>query len=174
MEENNNEEKGCLGQLGGCLGKIIGFIILLLVLTFVKICSKSMMRNSMKYGQTETILDNKADIDSQLYSTMVEMRASLPQPLDEKTIMKDVEMDEDYFYYVTDVDDSDYDLSSAEPKAMKTAHREYLKTIVPKMKLLIECLIKTDRGLVYRFCGTSSGISTEITYSTSELQQLLN
>lgn len=63
MEENNSQEKGCLAFFGGCLGRIIGFIILMMVISFVNTCSRSMMRNSLQYGETKVIDSNKEDID---------------------------------------------------------------------------------------------------------------
>lgn len=173
MEENNNQGKGCLAIFGGCLGKIIGFIILVIVLSFVRTCSKSMMRNSLKYGETKVLDGSKEDIDRQLYKTMDELRANLPKKMDEMITQKDVSMDDKYFYYISDMNDAEYPLSSADMATVKQSHTQLLQSNIPQMKLLIECLIKTNRGLVYRYDGTSSGASKDVVYSTNELSKLI-
>lgn len=173
MEENNNQGKGCLAIFGGCLGKIIGFIILVIVISFVNTCSKSMMHNRLKYGDTKVLDGSKEDIERQLYKTMDELRAELPIKMDEMVIQKDVSMDDKYFYYISDMNDAEYPLSSADMSAVKQSHTQLLQTNISQMKLLIECLIKTNRGLVYRYDGTSSGVSKEVIYSSNELSKLI-
>lgn len=82
-------------------------------------------------------------------------------------------MDDKYFYYISDMNDAEYSLSSADMSAVKQSHTQLLQTNIPQMKLLIECLIKTNRGLVYRYDGTSSGVSKEVIYSSNELSKLI-
>lgn len=173
MEENNNQGKGCLAIFGGCLGKIIGFILLFLVMAGAKSCSRSMMRNRLQYGETQSIDGSKEEIDRLLFKTMDDIRAELPIQTDEMITQKDVGMDDRYFYYICDMNDADYPLSSADMAAVKQLHTQVLKTNIPQMKILIECLVNTNRGLVYRYDGTSSGVSKDVTYSSDELSQLL-
>lgn len=173
MNENKEQGNGCLGAAGGCLGKIVGFIILVVVLSFVRTCSKSMMRNSLKYGETKVLDGSKEDIDRQLYKTMDELRAELLIKMDEMITQKDVSMDDKYFYYISDMNDAEYPLSSADMATVKQSHTQLLQSNIPQMKLLIECLIKTNRGLVYRYDGTSSGVSRDVIYSSYELSQLI-
>lgn len=86
---------------------------------------------------------------------------------------KDVSMDDKYFYYISDMNDAEYPLSSADITSVKQSYTQLLQTNIPQMKLLIECLIKTNRGLVYRYDGTSSGVSKDVVYSTNELSKLI-
>lgn len=174
MEENNNQAKGCLGIAGGCLIKILGFILLMILMAGVKTCSRGMMRNRLQYGETQSIEGSKENIDRQLYKTMDELRAELPKKMDEMITQKDVNMDERYFYYISDMNDADYPLSSADMISVKQSHTQVLHTNMPHMKLLIEYLVKTGRGLVYHYDGTSSGASRDVIYSTKELSQLIN
>lgn len=173
MEENNEKGNGCLGVFGGCLGKIVGIIFMLLAMAFVKTCSKSMMRSSMHHSQTEIVDKSKEEIDNLLNRTMLDMRAELPKRMDEATVQKDVQMDDDYFYYIVDIDDAGTAFSTMSEAQLKQNHRSNFKSIVPGMRVMIEYLVKTDRGLVYRFDGTSSGVSKDVRYSKEELSQLL-
>ena len=173
MEENNEKGNGCLGATGGCLVKIIGLILMILAMAFVKTCSKSMMRSRMQYSQTEVVDKSKEEIDNLLNRTMLDMRAELPKRMDETTVQKDVQMDDDYFYYIVDIDDAGTAFSSMSEAQLKQGHRENFKSIVPGMRVMIEYLVKTDRGLVYRFDGTSSGVSKDVRYSKDELSQFL-
>lgn len=173
MEENKEQGNGCLGAVGGCLIKIIGLIFFLILMTGVKTCSRGMMRNSLKYGETQNIENSKDEIDRQLYETMNELRAELPKKIDEMITQKDVNMDDEYFYYISDMNDSDYPLSIADMSAIKQSHTQLLQTNIPQMKILIEYLIKTNRGLVYRYDGTSSGVSRDVIYSSKELSKLI-
>lgn len=173
MEENNEKGNGCLSATGGCLVKIIGFILMILAIAFVKTCSKSMVRNRMQYSQTEVVDKSKKDIDALLNRTIMDMRAELPKRMDEMTVQKDVQMDKNYFYYIVDIDDAGTAFSSMSEAQLKQGHRENFKSVVPGMRVMIEYLVTTNRGLVYRFDGTSSGISKNVRYSKEELSQIL-
>lgn len=175
MEENNEQGKGCIGIAGGCLLKIIGFILLFIAMAFVKTCSKSMMRNNLKNStQTEYVGEDKASIDAQLNRVMDQLRAELPKQIDEVTIQKDVQMDEKNFYYICDLDDSQTNFASLDNATLKAVQQKGLISILPGMREMIEVLIQTNRGLTYRYCGTTSGITRDITFTCHELQDLLS
>lgn len=173
MEGNTDNNKGCLATAGGCLLKIIGFMLFIVVLGYVRTCSKSSMRNMLQSEQRMNAAESKEDIDRKIYSTMDELRAQLPQQIDVFTKMKDVAIDDHYFFYILDYEDSDDHLSNADAATMKEAHQQLLKENIPQMRVLVETLIKTNRGLVYRYCGTSSGVCVDIKYSKEELSILL-
>lgn len=175
-EENKVNESGC--ALGGCLGKILGFVLMVIIMMCAKTCSKTMMRSAYKNNTSSVnvnMSDNeKEELSSQLYRVMGEIRANLPQQLDPVTTQKDVQMDENYFYYICDLNDSQMEFANADISILKNTQTEGLKQILPNMKVLVKSLIETDRGLVYRYHGTSSGITRDITYSKNELTNLLS
>ena len=175
LEENKVKESGCI--LGGCLGKVLGFILMFILMMFAKTCSRTMMRST--YNNTSSVNVNMSDNDKealsdQLYKVMRELRANLPQQMDPVTIQKDVQMDKYYFYYICDLDDSQMEFANAEMSILKNTQKQGLKQILPNMKVLVKDLIETDRGLVYRYHGTSSGVTRDIIFSKNELNNMLS
>ena len=114
LEENKANESGC--TLGGCLGKILGFALMVIIMMCAKTCGKTMMRNAYK-NNTSSVNVNKSEnekeeLTSQLYRVMGDIRANLPQQLDPITTQKDVQMDDRYFYYICDLDDSQMEFAT--------------------------------------------------------------
>ena len=66
------------------------------------------------------------------------------------------------------------EFASADISVLKSTQTTGLKQILPNMKALVKSLIETGRGLVYRYRGTSSGVTRDITYSKNELTNLLS
>ena len=176
LEEKKIKESGC--ALKGCLGKTLGFALLVILMMFVKTCAKTMTRNAI-YNNTTSINANmseneKEELTAQLYSVMDELRDNLPEQLDSLTIQKDVQMDEEYFYYICDLDDSHMEFANADISVLKNTQKQGLIQILPNMKLLVKSLIETDRGLVYRYHCTSSGVTRDIAFSKNELVDMLS
>ena len=171
--EEENERKGC--TVFGCISQIIGLILLMIVMTFAKSCGRSMVRNAEKQKYSENVsTSDKEEKTEQIYRVMNQLREELPQELDEVTIQKDVQMDDAYFYYIYDLDDSGTNFASASYTNLKKTQSAALKSIFPRMKLLVKVLIETDRGLVYRYHGTESGATRDIIFSREELMRLMD
>lgn len=176
LEENKTKESGCV--LGGCLGKVLGFVLMVIVMMCAKTCGRTMMRSTYK-NNTSSVNVNMSDsekdrLTAQLYKVMDELRANLPHQIDPITIQKDVQMDKKNFYYICDLDDSQMDFANADISILKNTQAEGLKQILPNMKVLVKSLIETDRGLVYRYHGTSSGVTRDIAFSKNELTNMLS
>lgn len=171
-EQNTNP--GC--GFGGCLGKILGFVLLVICMMMAKTCGKTMMRSSYKQSaNTENVYSSdKDEINTQLNRVMKQLRENLPQRLDPVTIQKDVQMDDSYFYYICDLDDSQMEFANADISVLKNTQTTGLKQILPNMKVLVRILIETNRGLVYRYHGTSSGVTRDIVFSKNELVNMLS
>lgn len=175
-DENATEKKGFLGIAGGCFLKVLGFVATVVCLTFVSMCSKTCSRMMVgnQHGQKiESFSYDKTDIDNQLRRVMEHLRKTMPQKLDEVTIARDVDLDDKYFYYIFEIDDTKSELFWGDAQSQKNLHREYFFKVLPNMKVLIECLIETERGLVYRYNLTSSNSIKDFTYSKEELQDML-
>ncbi len=56
---------------------------------------------------------------------------------------------------------------------LKNTQKKRLKQTILYMKALVKCLVETDRGLVYRYHGTSSGVTRDIAFSKKELTNML-
>ena len=174
--ENQTEKKGFLGKIGGCFIKVVGFVVTVACLTCLSLCSKTCARMMVgnQHGQKiERISSDETDIDNQLRRVMEHIRKTLPQKLDDVTIARDVDLDDKYFYYIYEIDDSKSELFLGDAQSQKNFHREKFLTIMPNIKVLVEQLIKTERGLVYRYNLTSSNSIKDFTYSKEELQGML-
>lgn len=177
-ELEDNKAKESESVLGGCLVKVLGFALMFIVMMFVQTCSKAMMRNNYKNNTSSVnvnMSDNEKDeLTAQLYRVIDEIRENLPHQIDPITIQKDVQMDKKYFYYICDLDDSQMDFANADMSILKNTQAEGLKQILPNMKVLVKSLIETDRGLVYRYHGTSSEVTRDIIFSKNELNNMLS
>lgn len=163
-------------NFNGCLGKIVGIICMFLVMAFAKTCGKMMMRNPLNNGTTSSInveSASKEEITSHLYLLIDDMKKQFPQRVDNITTIEDIQMDESFCYYVYSLKDSEIQLPDVDIAKLKQLLYEELKHNFSQAEDLVECLIKTDRGLIYRYKGTFSGVTREIVISNAELQDVI-
>ena len=174
MNKQNLSNSG--NNSNGCLGKIIGIICMFLVMAFAKTCGKMMMRSSLNNGTTSSISvesSSKEEITSHLYLLIDDMKKQFPQRVDNITTIEDIQIDESFCYYVYSLKDSEIQLPDVDMAKLKQLLYEELKQNFSQAKDLVECLIKTDRGLIYRYNGTVSGVTRDIVISNDELQDVM-
>lgn len=138
-----------------CLGKILSFILVIFVITFARTCSRQSME--------------KNDASSQLEQHLEETKRNLPIKIDEITTLKDVKIDGSYFYYIYDLNDSKSSLSSINDSEFRNILKQDIQSNISSMGPFIKALTKTDRGIIYRYHGTSSGITKDAVISENEL-----
>lgn len=173
---NNQNLSNSGNTFSGCFGKIFGIIGMFLIMAFAKTCGKMMMRNSLNNGTTSSISvesASKEEITAHLYLLIDDMKKQFPQRVDNITTIEDMQMDESFCYYVYSLDDSEIQLPDVDIAQLKQLLYEELKQNFSQAKDLVECLIKTDRGLIYRYNGTVSGVTRDIVISNDELQDVM-
>lgn len=174
MNKQNLSNSG--NTFSGCFGKIFGIIGMFLIMAFAKTCGRMMMRSSLNSGTTSSInveSASKEEITSHLYHLIDDMKKQFPQRIDNITTIEDIHMDESFCYYVYSLNDSEIQLPDVDIVKLKQLLLEELKHNSSQAEDLIECLIKTDRGLVYRYNGTTSGVTRDIKLSNDELRDIM-
>lgn len=174
MNKQNLSNSG--NTFSGCFGKIFGIIGMFLIMAFAKTCGKMMMRNSLNNGTTSSISvesSSKEEITSHLYLLMDDMKKQFPQRVDNITTIEDIQIDESFCYYVYSLNDSEIQLPDVDIAQLKQLLYEELKQNFSQAKDLVECLVKTDRGLVYRYNGTTSGVARDVIFSNEQLRTLM-
>ena len=165
----------------GYLAKVLHPAVVVFFCVILDACSKSYsskpsQQHSLNTEYRQKAL-GKADIDASLKRSMSKLRRNLPaekiERFGEVTMPIDVNMDDDYFYYIDEIDDAKSRFFSYDAQTRKEIHREYLITMIPSMKALLLQLIDTDRGIVFRFVASSSGAVKDIVYTKEELQGML-
>lgn len=166
MDEYNSEDRGCLSKAGGCLGKIIGFILLMIAMTVAKTCAGSMMRNSLR---SENCTSVSSSPEEDLQRGVKLLRADLPHVVDDVTTCTDVELSPDALTYVYAISNS-VDFSTID---MQTFDRETRKTIIAsknELAFVADCCDKTNRKVCYRYVSELDGQSHTISFNPGELK----
>lgn len=167
--EENEKKSGC-----GC-SSIIGFVLLVLAMTMVRTCSKSMVRGYYKnqpssYSQVSS---SPASSEEQLYQVMNDLKKSLPQRVDDVQTVVDMQMDEKSFYYVFEIDDAGSDFATMPYNELMELQIQQLKAVLPNMRAMLKSLVDAKRDLVYKYTGTSSGVTREFRISQNKIKALL-
>lgn len=174
---NTNNEKSLGMKILGCLGKIFLGFIFILVIVQVKKCARQSMRESIE--QTNIAESNKqasliesnesADFKLRLFAT--EKNNTLPQEMNNNVTFQEVQIENEALVYVYKVDDVFF----SEFKSHALSRQEQLsnlRTVYKEMKPMIDLLIKTHRGIYYRYICRESGETTEFKIYYSDLVDL--
>ena len=166
MEEKKEKSWGM--KVLGCLGK--GFLIYLGLITFVcvKKCARESVRDSYENQNTYLYSENA---DSKLSRIASEMNATLPQDMNENVTTQAVLLESDALVYVYKVDD-DFFAEFKDHALSREIQLDNLSTAYGKMKPMIDLLIKTHRGIYYRYICRESGETTEFKIYYSDLIDL--
>lgn len=181
MGKNLYDDRMCISNEECYLVKVLNFTVILVSVIILNACSESntSKQNLQPIKNTEYYqkASGRAEIDVRIRRNMERLRKNLPtekaERFGEETIPIDVDMDDNYFYYIDEIDDTKSEFFSYDAQTRKEIHREYLITVIPSMKSLVLQLLYTDRGIVFRFVASSSGMVKDIVYSKEELQGIL-
>ena len=173
--ENQPEKKGFGRKIGGCFIKVLGFVATVVCLTCISLCSKTCTRMMINMNQAsqKAEYNSKSTIDKVLKNEMEHVRKNLPYKIDYITVAKDVELDDKYFYYILEIDDTKTDLFSVDIQSQKDFHRKNVLKEFSTMKPFVKRLIETNRGLVYRYNAASSDAVKHFVYSKEDLQNMM-
>lgn len=148
--------------------KIVGYVLFGLFFVAFSMCTKHCAKTNMR-----SALKERSNPNTQLEVGLEKTQSELPKRIDEVSTVERVEMDNDYFYYITELDQVENTILELDQDSQKNMLIGMLKEKLPNMQQLITNLIKTDRGLVYLYSCRTSGISTKITLSVKELEKLI-
>ena len=159
----------------GCLKKIIGGIILIFILGEVKICSRNAFRDAYSSNNTEVVFpcstDEREKAEAMLQKTAEDINASLPKDINENITQYYVTINNKELIYEYRVDDKFF--QEFRHQAMsKKIQMDNLRQVYKGMKPMIDLLIKTNRGLAYRYVCKDSKKVTEFHLTCKDLASL--
>lgn len=120
--------------------------------------------------------DNLNDSDDNplalLESVVENTRLQTPMPVDEGMVMADAFLDDHYFTFIYECDESVYDLNFMEESMDELKElmvEEVSDSNDTMLKLMRDLLKKTHYGLKYKYVGTSSGKEISVCLESEEL-----
>ena len=157
-----NEEKKT--TVGGCLMKIIMFILALLFMVIAKQCGKLMGRHAGEqayYSSVETY-------DEQLLRIIKKTEPDLPIRVDEMMVWVACELRPDAYVYRYEVDES-IDFSEVDFKVFDKTIRERAKSAKSDIALIMDLCEKTNRKLCYKYVSKKDGQTHELFIGTEDM-----
>lgn len=158
------EHKEKKTTVGGCLMKIIMFILALLFMVIAKQCGKLMGRHAGEqayYSSVETY-------DEQLLSIIKKTVPYLPVRVDEVTVWVACELRPDAYVYRYEVDES-VDFSEVDFELYDKTVRDRAKSAKNDIELILDLCNKTNRKLCYMYISKKDGQTHELSISTEDL-----
>lgn len=173
------ERKGIGSKTLGCVGKILGFIFLIIVIAGIKTCARKQVRNSFEnsYVKPESndkfvfSSDNNPEIE--LQKAAREINQTLPRKIDSYITHQAISLTSSALIYEYLVDDNYF----SEEKDQALSHEYQLANIrmmYSAMKPMIDLLIETNRGISYKYVSKTSKNINIVSVSCDDLCTLLS
>ena len=148
---------------GGCLGKIVMFILALMFMVIAKQCGRQMGRlaGEQAYSSIETY-------DEQLLRIIKKTEPHLPIRVDEMMVWVACELRPDAYVYRYEVDES-IDFSEVDFKVFDKTIREKAKSAKSDIALIMDLCEKTNRKLCYKYVSKKDGQTHELFIGTEDM-----
>ena len=157
--ENEDKKITC----GGCLGKIVMFILALMFMVIAKQCGRQMGRlaGEQAYSSIETY-------DEQLLRIIKKTEPHLPIRVDEMMVWVACELRPDAYVYRYEVDES-IDFSEVDFEVFDKTIRERAKSAKSDVALIMDLCEKTNRKLCYKYVSKKDGQTHELFIGTEDM-----
>ena len=157
--ENEDKKITC----GGCLGKIVMFILALMFMVIAKQCGRQMGRlaGEQAYSSIETY-------DEQLLRIIKKTEPHLPIRVDEMMVWVACELRSDAYVYRYEVDES-VDFSEIDFSVYDKTIRERAKSAKSDIALIMDLCEKTNRKLCYKYVSKKDGQTHELFIGTEDM-----
>ncbi|MBQ6760640.1 MAG: hypothetical protein IJP47_04370 [Prevotella sp.] len=157
--ENEDKKITC----GGCLGKIVMFILALMFMVIAKQCGRQMGRlaGEQAYSSIETY-------DEQLLRIIKKTEPHLPIRVDEMMVWVACELRPDAYVYRYEVDES-IDFSEVDFNVFDKTIRERAKSAKSDVALIMDLCEKTNRKLCYKYVSKKDGQTHELFIGTEDM-----
>lgn len=148
---------------GGCLGKIVMFILALMFMVIAKQCGRQMGRlaGEQTYSSIETY-------DEQLLRIIKKTEPHLPIRVDEMMVWVACELRPDAYVYRYEVDES-IDFSEVDFNVFDKTIRERAKSAKSDVALIMDLCEKTNRKLCYKYVSKKDGQTHELFIGTEDM-----
>lgn len=175
------QKTGWGGKALGCVGKIFGFILLMLVIAGAKTCSRKQMRNALSESSynTEYVsspssssssssyqVSTTSNVERKLQKTAREINQSLPRRIDDNITHKAISLTSSALVYEYVIDDDFFELYKDQALS-SNGQLESIRALYSDMKPMIDLLLETHRGISYKYICKRSGETSivEVPYS---------
>lgn len=148
---------------GGCLGKIVMFILALMFMVIAKQCGRQMGRlaGEQAYSSIETY-------DEQLLRIIKKTEPHLPIRVDEMMVWVACELRTDAYVYRYEIDES-VDFSEIDFSVYDKTVRDRVKSAKNDMDLIVDLCSKTNRKLCYKLVSKKDGQTHELFIGPEEM-----
>lgn len=148
---------------GGCLGKIVMFILALMFMVIAKQCGRQMGRlaGEQAHSSIETY-------DEQLLRIIKKTEPHLPIRVDEMMVWVACELRPDAYVYRYEVDES-IDFSEVDFNVFDKTIRERAKSAKSDVALIMDLCEKTNRKLCYKYVSKKDGQTHELFIGTEDM-----
>lgn len=148
---------------GGCLGKIVMFILALMFMVIAKQCGRQMGRfaGEQAHSSIETY-------DEQLLRIIKKTEPHLPIRVDEMMVWVACELRPDAYVYRYEVDES-IDFSEVDFNVFDKTIRERAKSAKSDIALIMDLCEKTNRKLCYKYVSKKDGQTHELFIGTEDM-----
>lgn len=104
-----------------------------------------------------------------------DLKNRLPEVIEKGITIIDVELDEKYLTYIESIDENYIDVSllNANKQEVKNVMKDNLKNSLPKEKRDMKSITDTKRGIAYKFVGNKTKKTCIITFSTEEINKII-
>ena len=148
---------------GGCLGKIVMFILALMFMVIAKQCGRQMGRlaGEQAHSSIETY-------DEQLLGIIKKTEPHLPIRVDEMMVWVACELRPDAYVYRYE-DDESIDFSEVDFNVFDKTIRERAKSAKSDVALIMDLCEKTNRKLCYKYVSKKDGQTHELFIGTEDM-----
>ena len=149
--------------VGGCLGKIVMFILALMFMVIAKQCGRQMGRlaGEQAYSSIETY-------DEQLLRIIKKTEPHLPVRVDDVMVWVACELRTDAYVYRYEIDES-VDFSEIDFSVYDKTVRDRVKSAKNDMDLIVDLCSKTNRKLCYKLVSKKDGQTHELFIGPEEM-----
>lgn len=168
-EKNSNSGMSWLWNVAGCLLKIMGFIIVMLITSGIRTCVReSTSSHNSNELQVEASFANTTE--SQIQSEISLIKAQLPKRVDNMTMIVDAKCTEKAVTYVYEIEDDDFDLRDVDKAEMKAGMLAEWGKHDSNQKLMARFCVETKRSVVFQYRSVNSGYNFSLIFTPSDLK----
>ncbi len=172
--------KQTMGCFGGCLWKILGFILLIIAISAAKTCARKQMKNTLSESSINTEYvssslsssaiptKNKTNSNAErkLQNMAWDINQSLPRKMNDNMTALAITLTSSALVYEYEIDDDCFEMYKDQVLS-QSAQLEQVKEMYSDMKPMINLLLETHRGISYKYvCKKSRETNiVEVPYS---------
>lgn len=170
VEENEKNNSG-----SGLKIVVFSIILVFVVLLLAKSCFISILDGDYKNPTRHvTEIDRTSIAEDMLRRQADDYKKSFPQQISKEMSLVDLQLTKTDLCYFYEVYDSSFDFDAVPLDGLKDSFVNVLKSQLPFVSSMLENLVQTNRGIIYRFTGVSSGVVKDVRFSCDEITEYIN